>query len=124
MEESFETQELKEQVEETIERVAEHGKGSGSRWTHYLALSTAVIAVLAAIASLEAGSLSNEAILYKNEAVLFQAKASDAWSYYQAKGIKAAIYSTQAGALQRSNATCWPRRIKTRTSITKKSKLT
>ena len=50
---------------------------------------------MAAIASLQAGSLANEAMLIKNEAVLNQAKASDQWAYYQAKGIKAIIYEAQ-----------------------------
>jgi hypothetical protein len=63
-----------------------------------------MLAVIAAVASLESGSLSNEAILFKNEAVLNQAKASDAWSYFQAKGIKEKIYSTQAEILGAANS--------------------
>src|SRR5207247_1136020 len=82
-EESLETREMHEAVEEAVER-AEHG----ARWIQYLSLSTVLIAVLAAIASLRSGSLANEALLVKNQAVLFQARASDQWSYYQAKGIK------------------------------------
>jgi hypothetical protein len=56
-----------------------------------IALSTALFAALAAIVSLQAGSTVNEALVLKTEGTVLQAKASDAWSYYQARGIKAAI---------------------------------
>jgi hypothetical protein len=50
-------------------------------WMRRLALTTAILAVLAAVASLQSGRFSNEAILE-------QARATDEWSYYQAKGNK------------------------------------
>lgn len=104
MEESFETKEIKEQLEETTERAEKAGeKAASSKWTLYLALSTAVIAVFAAIASLEAGALSNDALLYKNEAVLAQTQASDQWSTYQAKGIKGIIMVTQSESIGKRN---------------------
>jgi hypothetical protein len=94
-EESLETQELKEKLEEAQEQ-AEGGEGKGGGgWILWLSLSTAVIAVLAAIGSLEAGAYANDAIVQKNDAILHQSKADDAWGYYQAKSIKAAIYATQ-----------------------------
>jgi hypothetical protein len=98
-EEAIETQELKEKLEdarETAER--------GAPWLFSLSLSTALIAVFAAIGALQSGAHANEAIVEKNEAVLSQAQAADEWSYFQAKGIKAAIYATQAEALATSNA--------------------
>jgi len=95
-EESIETTDLKEQIEKGVEAAVEHEIESGPRWTMYLSLSTAIIAVFAAIASLESGSNSNEAILEKNEAVLYQSQASDRWAYYQAKGIKAAVNGTSS----------------------------
>jgi hypothetical protein len=49
-----------------------------------VALSTAILAVLAAIASLLSGE-------HANEAMLNQIEASSQWSYYQAKSIKAAV---------------------------------
>jgi uncharacterized protein DUF4337 len=104
-EEAIETQELKEQLEEQAEereRGGEGGEGGrASRWTLWLSLSTAVIAVLAAIASLEAGSNANDSILRKDDAILHQSRADDAWSHYQAAGIKAVIYATQAEAATR-----------------------
>lgn len=57
-------------------------------WNKYLALTTAIIAVIAAVASLLSGSYSNASLLEKNNAVLLQSKASDQWNYYQAKGVK------------------------------------
>ncbi|HEX8789855.1 MAG TPA: DUF4337 family protein [Polyangiaceae bacterium] len=93
-EEGIETQELKEKLDESEEHA--RGEGSPARWILWLSMSTAIIAVLAAIASLESGAYANDAIVQKNDAILHQSKADDAWSYYQAKGIKAAFYETQA----------------------------
>src|SRR5258708_6419209 len=96
-EDSLETGEIQERLDEALERAEEAGEERASpKWTLHLSLSTAIVAVLAAIASLQAGSLANHAILLKNEAVLAQAKASDQWAYYQAKGIKGIIYQVQA----------------------------
>jgi hypothetical protein len=102
-EEGIETQELKERLEEAEEHAhgeaahAEHEGAHATRgWILWLSLSTAILAVLAAIASLESGAYANEAIEQKDDAVLHQSRAGDAWAYYQAKGVKAAVYSTQA----------------------------
>ena len=73
------TEKLKE-VQEAAEEMFEKKE----RWTLHVALSTAVIAVLAAIA----GLIGNH---HANEGMLEQIKASDEWAYYQAKSIKAEI---------------------------------
>ncbi len=73
-------------------------------WLKWLALSTALFAVLAAIASLESGQLANEALVEMNEATLKQAQASDAWSYYQAKGIKQITREAAADILESAHA--------------------
>jgi lipopolysaccharide export LptBFGC system permease protein LptF len=73
-------------------------------WLQWLALSTALFAVLAAIASLKSGQLANESLLSMNEATLKQAQASDAWSYYQAKGIKQVTRETEVDILSASHA--------------------
>ena len=70
-----------ENLHEEIHHSAEH---SGIAWISWAALSTAILAVLAAIAGLLSGS-------HVNEAMMDQIKASDQWSYYQAKSIKAAV---------------------------------
>jgi len=102
-EEDLETAELKERIDQGVEKALEEGAGA-PRWMLYLSLSTAIIAVFAAIASLESGANSNDAILEKNEAVLGQSKASDQWSYYQAKGVKGSLASAEADMVAPTNA--------------------
>lgn len=102
-EESIETTDLKEQIEKGVEAAMELEERRAPRWTTYLSLSTAMIAVFAAIASLESGSNSNDAILEKNEAVLYQSQASDRWAYFQAKGVKAAVADGSAKMLSDGN---------------------
>lgn len=71
------TEHLHEQIEEGAEERKE-------RWTLYLALSTAFMAVLAAFAGLMAGHHANEALVERM-------KASDQWNFYQAKNLKQEI---------------------------------
>ncbi|MBI1825138.1 MAG: DUF4337 domain-containing protein [Planctomycetes bacterium] len=54
-----------------------------------MSLSTAMLAVVAAIAALESASLANEALLEQIRAAQLQARASDEWAFFQAKGLKA-----------------------------------
>ena len=70
-----------EGLHEEIHHRAEHG---GERWISWVALSTAILAVLAAIAGLLSGK-------HANEAMMSQIEASDQWGYYQAKSIKASV---------------------------------
>src|SRR2546430_3262511 len=70
-----------EGLHEEIHHHAEHG---GEKWISWVALSTALLAVLAAIA----GLLSGDRV---NEAMMSQIESADQWAYYQAKGIKAAV---------------------------------
>jgi hypothetical protein len=79
-----ETDKLTEEIQEEVE----HG---GGRFLRTIALTTAIFAALAAIAALHAGATVNEALVLKTEATRLQAEASDLWTYYQAKGIKAAV---------------------------------
>jgi hypothetical protein len=71
-------------LEHLHEQTHETAKHSGEIWISWVALSTAILAVLAAIASLLSGE-------HANEAMINQIEASDQWSYYQAKSIKAAV---------------------------------
>jgi uncharacterized protein DUF4337 len=71
-------------LEHLHEQTHETAKLSGQGWISGVALSTAILAVLAAIASLLSGEQANEAMLN-------QIEASSQWSYYQAKSIKAAV---------------------------------
>ena len=63
-------------------------EGMTESWSKYLALTTALIAVIAAIVSLRSSYFADRSLLEKNNAVLFQSQASDQWNYYQAKGVK------------------------------------
>src|SRR6266487_3449471 len=61
-----------------------HEEHGGEKWISWVALSTAILAVLAAIAGLLSGS-------HANEAMMKQIESADQWAFYQAKGIKAAV---------------------------------
>ncbi len=78
--ETLEPQELLEP--EDVER-----KGR-PRISTRVAVTAAVLAVLASISALQAEKTAAESILRKNEAVLAQSRASDEWAYRQAKSIK------------------------------------
>lgn len=85
-----------EHLHETIhEKAHEHHHAStrGGGWITAVALSTAMMAVLAAVSALLAGH-------HANEALLDQIRSSDQWSYYQAKGIKAAVLGSKMELLQ------------------------
>ena len=75
-----------EHLHETIQEKAAELKEKG--WFRFVAISTALMAVFAAISGLMAGH-------YSNEALIEQIQASDQWSFYQAKGIKAEIKTIQ-----------------------------
>ena len=70
-----------EDLQEHVRHTAEHGDVA---WISWVALSTAILAVLAAITGLLSG-------MHANEAMMDQIEASDQWNYYQAKSIKASV---------------------------------
>lgn len=70
-----------EHLHEHVHHHAEHG---GEAWISQVALSTAILAVLAAITGLLSGK-------HANEAMMAQIEASNQWNYYQAKSIKASV---------------------------------
>jgi len=80
----IDTDKLREAIDEELDK-------EGGGLLRGIALSTALLAAMAAIASLEAGGTVNEALALKTEATQLQAKASDQWAYYQAKGLKATV---------------------------------
>jgi len=80
MQEETNPHEIREQIEKL--------EGALGSWKQYLALTTALIAVIAAIVSLMSGYYADRSLLEKNTAVLTQSQASDQWAYYQAKGVK------------------------------------
>jgi hypothetical protein len=80
----IETEKLHEMVQEELE-------GAGGAFLRSIALTTAILAVIAAVASLQAGATVNEALMLRSDAARLQAEASDQWAFFQAKGIKAAV---------------------------------
>lgn len=83
---------------EAIEDKKEH-----AGWLKFVAVVTAVLAVIAAIGSLRAGLLVNEALLAKNDEISLRTQATDQWNYYQSKSIKSVVYTTTAQLLPPSS---------------------
>jgi Domain of unknown function (DUF4337) len=77
-------EEMEVPTEHLQEAIKEKAEEERERWTLYVALSTAFMAVLAALAGLLAGH-------HANEAVIDRQKSGDQWNYYQAKGIKSEV---------------------------------
>lgn len=104
----FETEKLEETIKEELER-------EGGTFLKQIAITTAILAVIAAIVSLQAGSTVNSALALKTEAVRLQSEASDQWAYYQAKGIKAAIQEASRApwlAIRKAPPTHYEERMK------------
>jgi hypothetical protein len=79
-----ETESLHESIREELEK-------EGGSFLRKIALTTALLAVLAAVSALRAGATVNHALLMRTDATQLQSQASDQWAYYQAKGVKAAV---------------------------------
>ena len=85
-----------EEIEVPTEHLHQHMEHAAheahERWLNWVALSSALLAVLAAVTALLAGK-------HANEAMIEQMKATDQWSYYQAKSIKAALLESKIDTL-------------------------
>ena len=77
-------EEIEVPTEHLHEEIQERAEEKREKWTLYVALSTAFMAVLAAVAGLLAGH-------HANEALVARVKASDQWNFYQAKNLKQEI---------------------------------
>jgi hypothetical protein len=83
-----EFEDFSEKIHEQGDEHAHHALAEGKeKWVLFVALTTAVFAVLAAICGLLAGN-------HADEAMLSQMRSSDQWAFYQAKGIKSEILSS------------------------------
>ena len=80
-------------LEHLQEHVEQHAHTSRERWASWVALSTAILAAFAAVTGLLAGYHANEAMIQEIE-------TANQWSYYQAKGIKAAVLNTRLDLLK------------------------
>jgi hypothetical protein len=79
-------------TEKLHETLREEAEKAHHRWISQVALSSALLAVLAAVAELIADH-------HANEGVLEEIKASDRWSFFQSKGIKASVLQTKVELL-------------------------
>ena len=80
------TESLREKIHEEVEEERKN------KWSLYVVLSTALMAVLAAFSGWLGGH-------HANEALIAQMKSSDQWAYYQAKGIKSEIAASESKIL-------------------------
>jgi len=79
-------------LEQSQEDMLHHAHAAQEKWIMGVALTAALLAVLAAITALMAEH-------HANEAMLDQIRSTDQWNYYQAKGIKASVLNTKAELL-------------------------
>jgi hypothetical protein len=80
-----------EHLHEHMNEAAEHEGGGG--FNMRVALTAAILSVIAAVGAMMAGHAANEALI-------LQIKSSDSWSYYQAKSIKASVLSSKMDILK------------------------
>jgi hypothetical protein len=79
-------------LEKSQDDIMEHAREAQESWIMGVALTAALLAVLAAVTALLAEH-------HANEAMLEQIRSADQWNYYQAKGIKAGVLETKAQLL-------------------------
>ncbi len=65
-----------------------------------IAVTTAVLAVLAVYSSQLAGRAAHHALSLLNEAAILQNQASDEWNFYQAEGIKRHVFEVQRDVIR------------------------
>lgn len=89
---------------EAIEDARERGEQAGESKSRSILLLAALVAVVAAITTLFANQNSTAALQAKNDAILDQARATDAWNFYQARSIKQHIYLAASDAAPQLSA--------------------
>jgi hypothetical protein len=101
----FDPRESQEMVEGAGHEIASPAAHPPSeQWIRRISLSTAVLAVLAAVAAMQSSRLVNEALMEQVKAAQLQAQASDQWTYFQAKGLKANAAAQTADLLSTNPA--------------------
>jgi hypothetical protein len=76
-----------------LEEEQQMGDSKNDKWMTWVALSTAMLAVLAAVTTLYIGK-------YSSRAILMQGQETNQWGYYQAKSIKGYLYEIQAELME------------------------
>jgi hypothetical protein len=85
--------EIEVPLEGVQEKIHEEAHHAVVPWMGKVALSAALLAVLAAISALMAGH-------HANEAMIEQIRSSNKWNYYQAKGIKDSLLQSRMQILE------------------------
>ncbi len=86
-----------------VESRIEAPEGAPPHWLiNAIAMTTAVLAVLAVLSSQLSGRAAHRALSELNEAAILQNQASDQWNFYQAKGIKRHVFEVQRDVLRLS----------------------
>ncbi len=80
-------------LEQSQEEIAHHARQAAEKWILGVALTAALLAVLAAITALLAEH-------HANEAMLEQMRSGDLWAFYQAKSVKANLFTTKIELLK------------------------
>jgi hypothetical protein len=75
-------------LEQSQEEIFHHAHAAEEKWIMGVALTAALLAVVAAITALLAEH-------HANEAMIDQIRSADKWNYYQAKGIKANLLESK-----------------------------
>ena len=87
-------EEIEIPTEHLHEHINEQAKERKEKWSLYVALSTALMAVFAAVCGLIAGH-------HANEALIEQIKSANQWSYFQSKSIKSEIAASENRIISR-----------------------
>lgn len=98
--------EIEAPMETATESIHEAVESAREKWVGRVALYSALVAAIAAVSAMLAGH-------HSDEAMILQIKASDQWSYYQAKGVKAAIADLRANLLADAKSSEQERNSKT-----------
>lgn len=89
---------MEEQFE--VESKVEPAEGQPHWLIPAIAITTAVLAMLAAYASYAGGRAVHDSLASLTEAAVLQSQASDQWAFYQAEGIKRHVFEVQRDTLR------------------------
>ncbi len=95
-------EEIEVPLEHLHESMEEKAHEASEKWVSRVALSAAILSVLAAITGMLAGD-------HANEAMIEQLQASDQWAYYQSKGIKATVLSSKMETIESQGGAANPK---------------
>lgn len=85
-----------------VESRIESAEGQPQWLVTAVAITVAVLAVLAAYASFAGGKAVHDSLANLTNAAVLQSQASDQWAFYQAKGIKRHVFEVQRDVLRLS----------------------